>query len=149
MLTTVGTEDRLEDLLTDLVYLDHDAVAAYEAAIERLQDPSYRAALEEFRGDHVRHITDLGAILRSMGCEVPQQGDMKSLLTQGKVMIGGLMGDRAILEAMRTNEDDTNTAYQRAVQHRDVPAQTLQALERAREDERRHCAWILEQLRRS
>jgi hypothetical protein len=141
MVTTVGTEDRLEDLLTDLVQLDYDAVAA--------QDASFRSALQEFKSDHVRHIHDLGAILAAMGCEVPQEGDMKSLLTQGKVMIGGLMGDSAILQAMRTNEDDTNTAYQRAIQFPDAPPATHQVLERAREDERRHCAWILETLRRA
>lgn len=29
---------------------------------------------------------------------------MKALLTKGKVVIAGLMGDEAILQAMRTNE---------------------------------------------
>ena len=32
-------------------------------------------------------------------------------------MLGGLIGDKAILVAMKTNEDDTNTAYERAVNH--------------------------------
>ena len=32
--------------------------------------------------------------------------------------MAGLMGDEAILQAMRTNEADTNTAYERAIQFR-------------------------------
>jgi hypothetical protein len=45
-----------------------------------------------------------------MGRTPPKEGDMKALLTKGKVVIAGLMGDAAILQAMRTNEADTNTA---------------------------------------
>ena len=75
----------------------------------------YRNALAEFERDHLRHITELGDILSSMGRTPPKEGDMKALLTKGKVVIAGLMGDEAILQAMRTNEADTNTAYERAV----------------------------------
>jgi uncharacterized protein (TIGR02284 family) len=147
MVTTVGTEDRLEDLLTDLVQLDYDAAEAYQAAIDRLQNTEYRSALSGFKDDHLRHIREISDILTQMGLTPPGQGDMKSLLTKGKVVMAGLMGDEAILQAMRTNEDDTNTAYQRAVQHPNVPTGTLDALERGREDERRHCEWILGALR--
>jgi hypothetical protein len=35
--------------------------------------------------------------------------------------VAGLMRDKAILQAMKTNEDDTNTAYERAVKHDDAP----------------------------
>ena len=63
----------------------------------------------------MHHITELGDILSSMGRTPPKEGDMKALLTKGKVVIAGLMGDEAILQTMRTNEADTNTAYERAV----------------------------------
>ena len=49
---------------------------------------------------------------------------MKALLTKGKVVIAGLMGDEAILQAMRTNEADTNTAYERAVNFKGLQANT-------------------------
>jgi hypothetical protein len=39
-----------------------------------------------------------------MGRTPPKEGDMKPLLTKGKVVIAGLMGDEAILRVMRTNE---------------------------------------------
>ena len=60
--------------------------------------------MAEFKRDHLRHITELGDILSPMGRTPPKEGDMKALLTKGKVVIAGLMGDEAILRVMRTNE---------------------------------------------
>ncbi len=147
MTTTVGTEDKLEDLLTDLVQLDHDAVLAYDAAIERLGDSAHRSTLAGFRQDHLRHIDELGEALTALGRTPPREGDMKSWLTQGKVVLGGLMGDKAILQAMKTNEDDTNTAYERGVQHRNASPGLRAILTHGLEDERRHREWIVETIR--
>ena len=36
MVTIVGTESTLEDLLRDLIQLEHDAKDAYQAAIDRI-----------------------------------------------------------------------------------------------------------------
>jgi uncharacterized protein (TIGR02284 family) len=147
MVTTVGTEDKLEDLLADLIQLDYDAAEAYRAAMDRLEDPNFRSTLESFREDHLRHTQELGAILSGLGRTPPHEGDMKQVLTKGKVVIAGLLGDRAILEAMRTNEDDTVTAYDRAAKFHDAPMTAMKALERGRQDEHRHCSWILSTLK--
>jgi uncharacterized protein (TIGR02284 family) len=144
MATTVGTEDRLEALLADLIQLDHDAVLAYKTAIERLGNASHRSALAGFRRDHLRHIEELGDALAGLGGTPPKEADRKSFLTQGKVVLAGLIGDKAILQAMKTNEDDTNTAYERAVQHRNASPELRKTLEDALGDERRHRAWIIE-----
>lgn len=143
MVTTVGTESSLEDLLQDLIQLDHDAVEAYEAAIERLQDAGFRSALNGFCQDHLRHVEELGAQLSALGREPPKEGDMKSVLAKGKVVLGGLMGDKAILQAMKTNEDDTNTAYERAVKHDEASEEVREALSRGLADERRHRDWMV------
>ena len=147
MTTTVGTENTLEDLLEDLIQLDYDAADAYQAAIDRLENASFRSSLAQFKRDHLRHITELGDIVSSMGRTPPKEGDMKALLTKGKVVIAGLMADESILQAMRTNEADTNTVYERAVQFHGVPSDTRDVLQRGLEDERRHCEWILETLK--
>ena len=115
--------------------------------IDRLENSSYRTALTEFKRDHLRHITELGDILSDMGRVLPKEGDMKALLAKGKVVIAGLMGDESFLHAMRTNEADTNTAYERAVNFKGLQANTRDVLQRGLEDERRHCEWILETLK--
>lgn len=147
MATTVGTESTLEDLLEDLIALDYDAADADQAAIDRLENPGFKQTLREFKGDHLRHVEELGEILSGMG-RPPTEGDMKSVLTKGTVVIAGMMGDKAVLEAMRTNEADTNTAYERAVAHEGVPSTTLNVLQRGLQDGRRHCEWILDAQKR-
>ena len=146
MVTSVGTETDLVTLLTDLVQLDFDAVDAYQAAIDRLDNPEWRTTLASFREDHLRHTEELGEALRRLGVIPPSGGDIKSMLTQGKVVLAGLVGDEAILRAMLSNESDTNTAYERAVQFPDLDIGLRDSLEAALTDERRHAAWILNQI---
>jgi hypothetical protein len=79
-----------------------------------------------------------------VGRQPPAEGDMKSWLTQGKVVLGGLVGDKAVLQTMKTNEDDTNTAYECAVKHPDALGELHATLERGLADERRHRDWLVE-----
>jgi uncharacterized protein (TIGR02284 family) len=144
--TMVGKENKVSSLLNDLIELDYDAIEAYEAAIERLKDVNIRAQMERFCEDHRRHVMTLSPILSDMGMTPPLQGDIKRVLTKGKVVLGALMGDKAILMAMKTNEDDTNTAYDRAVGRSDLTVQLREILSRHLADERRHRAWIEAQL---
>lgn len=147
MVTTVGNEDSLEELLSDLITLDYDAIEAYEAAIERLEDGEARQQLGSFVQDHVRHTENLAPHLRSLRSEVPAGSGGKSLLTEGKVVIAGLAGDQAILKAMASNEVDTVTAYGRAVEHPEVPSEVREKLRRNLRDEERHKAWIEQRAR--
>lgn len=133
--------DRIKTL-KKLVHLDYDAIEAYDAAIERLEDPGSKKALREFRQDHARHTENLGAILRNLNEEVPSGPDMKRMLTEGKVVIAGLGGDKAVLRAMQANEKVTNTAYEKALQATGTDAATQDTLRHNLEDERRHKAWI-------
>jgi uncharacterized protein (TIGR02284 family) len=142
MVTTVGTEDKLDELLNDLIQLDYDAAQAYQAAIDRLDNPAFKAAMVEFKEDHLRHTRELGGCLSQLGREPPHEGDVKEIVTKGKVVIAGLMGDKAILQAMLTNENDTVTAYERAARFQDARADVRQVIQRACDDEVRHRAWI-------
>ena len=149
MVTTVGTEDRLEDLLEDLIRLDFDAAEAYRAAIDRLEDASCRATMAQFRDDHLRHTRELGDLLARFGRTPPKEGDAKEMLTKGKVVIAGLIGDRAIITAMKSNEEDTVTAYDRAAKFHDAEQAVIEAIERAQADEHRHREWMVETLERT
>jgi rubrerythrin len=146
MATLVGLQTSPVSLIRNIIELDYDAIEAYEAAIEKLEDPSFRAQMEGFCADHRRHVADLNPILERLGGIRVVQGDIKRVLTKGKVLIASLIGDRAVLLAMKTNEKDTNIAYERAVAHEGLDASTIAALYRNLGDERRHRAWIIETL---
>lgn len=142
MPTTVGTESNPADLLRNLLRLEHDAIAAYDSAIERLDDGAYRDQIASFRRDHEIHISELNRVAREVPVTPPQEGDMKQWLTTGKVALADLAGDSAILKAMKTNEDDTVMAYQQALENGAAIAEMRPVLEKGLSDERRHRAWM-------
>ncbi len=148
MATTIGKEKDVIELLCNLIELDYDAIEAYQASIERLKDPEAKRRMREFMGDHERHTQDLSRCVRELGGQPPKRGDIKRVLTKGKVVLGSLGSDRGILMAMKTNEKDTNKAYERATSRTDVPRNVREILLRNYEDERKHLRWIEEWLAR-
>lgn len=139
--TATDSKEIISDL-SDLIQLDYDAIAAYKSAIERLDKAEYKAKLTEFMGDHERHVKELGKAVRDEGGTPPTGGDALMILTKGKVVIAGLVGDKAILMAMRANEEVTNTKYEDAVET-GYPEQVQALLRKGLADERRHRAWII------
>ncbi len=71
MVTTVGTETAFSDLVTNLISLEHDAIAAYDSTIERLSDPELATRVAEFRQDHIQHLNTLQKIATSVNAEIP------------------------------------------------------------------------------
>ena len=142
MATTIGTEQTIEDLVRNLILLEHDAIAAYETTIERLESAEAKSEIASFLQDHRRHLAELDKMSAALGMEAPREGDAKQYLTTGKVAMAELMGDGAVLKAMKTNEDDTVTAYERASKHQDAVPESRAVFERAHQDELRHRAWM-------
>ena len=142
MVTKVGLQTEFVNALQDLLELEFDAVEAYDAAINRLEDEHYKSKLREFRGEHRVHIRELSAILQKHGKSVPTGPSGKQWLTKGKVVLGSLMGDNSILSAMRSNEVDTVTAYERLNEYNDKWPDSVEILKRGLNDERKHKAWL-------
>src|SRR5689334_15823951 len=100
------------DTLKSLRQLDIDAVHAYTSAIEQIDVSSIRSRLEQFRGDHERHITDLEPCIRRFGAEPdPRERDFKGFLIQGFTAIRSMTGTEGALKAMLGNEETTNAHY--------------------------------------
>jgi rubrerythrin len=142
MVTMVGTESTLPSLVENLLLLEHDAIAAYEQTIQRLENPSYKQKIAEFRADHDRHVQELTQLATAVGAKPYREGDAKQMLTTGKVALASIMGDSAILTAMRSNEEDTVTAYERASRHTEATPEARAIFERAHADELRHRDWM-------
>jgi rubrerythrin len=142
MVTTVGTETTFKDLVENLLLLEHDAIAAYDQAIKQLTNPDYKRTVSSFRSDHDRHVQELTQLASAAGATPHQQGDIKQMLTTGKIALASIMGDSTILAAMRTNEEDTVTAYERASHHAEATQDARRIFERAHADELRHRDWM-------
>jgi|SRR5690554_1001795 len=147
-MTTFVSSEEIVSGLNNLINLEYDAIAAYRAAIERLDTLTYKEKFSEFLRDHEDHITSLTNLVIDEGGIPEEGGDMMKILTKGKVVLANLAGDKAILKAMNANEKQTNSKYEEAVED-EYPANIEIELQKGLTDERRHKAWIeatLEQL---
>lgn len=138
-------DDMAEDL-GDILKLDVDAVQAYNEAIEKIENQSVRAQLSTYRDDHQRHVTDLTQAIRTLGKEPPSATqDIKGKLIEGMTSLRSSLGDDQALKAMRQNEQITNNTYEDAAS-KSWTADVAPIIERGLADERRHLAWIEQQL---
>lgn len=143
MTTLVGMQNNFADALRDLIELEYAAREAYKVAFDKLENKTYKDKIGEFMADHERHIKELGDVLRSKNEDVPDKSDAaKQFITKGKVILANLVGDRAILMAMRSNEIDTNTAYERMIIHENIWPETADLIKRNLNDERKHQNWL-------
>lgn len=145
MATMVGTQKSFTQAIKELVELDYDALGAYESAINNLENPEYKKKFEEFKLDHQRHITELSAFLSRCNETAPSGPDnMKKVLVKGKVELASLFGDQNILSAMLSNEEDTNTAYERinARIGESADKEIAKIIAGGLADERKHRDWI-------
>ena len=143
--TSSEHHNEIVEHLNGLIELDYDAVAAYQATIERLESAAFRQQLTEFKADHDRHVRELGQVVSALGGRPKSSGDAKQMLTKGKVVLAGLAGDEALLRAMKSNEDETNERYEKALDRCGPIAspQIRAVLERGLDDERRHRQWLV------
>ncbi|WP_062226844.1 DUF892 family protein [Aureimonas frigidaquae] len=142
MVTTVGTETTFEKLVENLLILEHDAMAAYESTIERLDDPQAKAKIGEFLNDHRQHVAELTRLASTLGIDAPREGDAKEWLTTGKVALASLVGDKTILKAMSSNETDTCTAYDEASRNAAASEEARGFFRKAYADEVRHKTYM-------
>ena len=138
MTTLVGTQTEFHEALYALCELDYDAMEAYQAAINRLEDQHFKEALAAYKADHQRHIDEVTELLKKHQKDYPDGPSAKQVLTQGKVVLAEMMGDKAILKAMLSNEEDTNSAYAKINSHENIWPEAKEILARGLADEKRH-----------
>jgi demethoxyubiquinone hydroxylase (CLK1/Coq7/Cat5 family) len=145
-----ASEAALVAELNDLIQLDRDAVHAYSLAIAQTGDRRLRVRLIEFRGDHERHIRDLGVLVESYGGRpAPLPHIPTGLLKLGLQAAGFAGGDAGMLLSLQANESQAREKYARhaAASARRSPV-VAEVLQRHAEDEAGHYAWVSDVLKR-
>lgn len=138
----MAVSQKLIDRMNDLVMLDHDAVEAYQQAIDRIDNAEAKTNLTKFQADHKRHIQDLSRLIGAYGGKAKERGDAKGFFIKGMTALRSMAGDEQALKAMRSNEKLTNEKYQEALDARDLPEDVRLVFQRNRDDEARHLSWI-------
>lgn len=138
----MAVSQQLIDRLNKLLMLDHDAVEAYQQAIDRMDSATCRNKLGEFQNDHRRHIDELKKCIAQFGGTPKDRTDVKGFFIKGMTSLQSMMGDEMALKAMQTNEKLTNRTYQDALDDLQMPEDIRLLVQKNRDDERRHLQWI-------
>lgn len=142
MATAVDIESDVIDMLNDLIQLEYASIQAYEGAIERLDSSEHQRQITEFKENRERHTRELDHLVRELQGKPVNGAVISNVVAAGKIALADLLGDKAVLKAMRRYEEDTNKAYERAAKRRDLPQPAVQVIQNALADERRHRDWL-------
>lgn len=133
--------------LNDLLQLDHDAMGAYEVAIEHLADRDHAAMIEGFRTDHERHIRSLNELIIRFGGEPKNEPHATAPLKKAIQRIAATGGDQAILTAWRANELQVRAKYDRYAQKAiQWPRDAKRLVDENALDEERHYDWVVDRM---
>jgi hypothetical protein len=136
------TNQEIGDELKRLIQLDVDAVLAYDRAITAVGEGHVASNLAAFRLDHQRHVLELSKALLDLGVNPPEaKPDLKGSILGGLTAVRSRLGTEQALQAMRSNEQLTNSSYATALA-KPFPDEVLELVRRNYADEQRHLAWI-------
>jgi rubrerythrin len=141
----IEIDDSDVNLLVALAEMDAEAAEAYRIAAEHTDEVHFRAKLEEFRGDHLRHVEAINRLLDEASvAEVSTELDEDSSAVTMLAASMGVMGVRASLLMMLANERLTLATYQ-AVSELPFEEGVAQLVSEHLADEERHLEWLVEQ----
>lgn len=137
------------DGLNDLLQLDHDAIAAYDVAIAKLEDRDHADQIAGFRRDHERHVRELNELVARLGGSPANHPHATGPFKTALQSLGGLAGDKGLLMAFRTNELAVRTKYDAYASKAMLwPPDVKRTIDGAALDEERHYAWVADVLQR-
>jgi ElaB/YqjD/DUF883 family membrane-anchored ribosome-binding protein len=135
--------------LNDLLQLDHDALGAYEIAIEKLEDRDHADQIAGFRRDHERHVRDLNEIIAGMGGTPKNEPHATGPFKKAMQSLGAVGGDRGLLLAWRANELQVRTKYDSYASRANLwPDAAKRVVDANALDEERHYRWVADVLAR-
>lgn len=144
--TMIGTEANTHKMIEHLLEYEYDVLEAYRSASGRLSHSQETATLASFEREHLEQIQNLAGITRTMGIRVPRAGDWHQIMTEGKVVLAGLVGELAVLRAVTHNERNVLNAYERAAARPDVPDEVRAVLALHRNRAQRRHKWLSERV---
>jgi rubrerythrin len=137
-----ATAEILEGL-NDLLQLDHDAVGAYQIAMEKLHDRDQADQIAGFRRDHERHIRELNELIADLGGTPKNHPHATGPFKLAIQSLGALAGDKGVLMAFRSNELLVRAKYDSyAARANHWPTHIKRIIDACALDEERHYSWV-------
>jgi rubrerythrin/ElaB/YqjD/DUF883 family membrane-anchored ribosome-binding protein len=144
-----ATTEEVLDGLNDLLRLDHDAIGAYDVAIERLDDRDFTSQIAGFKRDHEGHIEALNQLITELGGAPENKPHVTGILKKAMQAAGSIGGDKGLLIAWRANEYQVRSKYDAyASKAMHWPDNVKRLIDANALDEERHYHWVADVLDR-
>lgn len=127
--------------LNRLIENIHHMIIAYETAIPRLGNLSYKTRLGEFRQNYRQLVQELSKTVENYGgipVAAPESGKG---LSEGGLVVAEVGGDRAILETLRSSEEKIGIDYEK-IAGEIFPEEPLPVLRSGLSKIRHHREWF-------
>ncbi len=105
-----GKADTISSL-NELIRLNVDIISSLELALESASSPDFIEGLRDIVEMHERHIELLGEAVWQLGGMPVKEQDWRHWITEGRVFLGKLRGDRGLLEAVHAEEEELREVY--------------------------------------
>lgn len=140
------SRDAQREALEALRALDEEMAAAYQAAADVVGE-ALREQLLSFRGDHLRHVAELGGAIVAHGGKPDTIGGASPATLMARLaMVAGSVAPEAAVLSLLADEEVSTAAYETAL-YLALGDQATALLERNRADEQRHFEWLQARLR--
>ena len=133
--------ETFQGLVSGLILLERDAIGAYVRIVDRLEDAGAKEEIACFLQNRHRRLAELTKVVFSLKIGAPRECDATSYLTTGRITLGSLVGDGALLKAMASGESQTVAAYERASTHPEASPEHRALFEQALRDALQHSSW--------
>ena len=134
-------DETVRTMVADLILLERDATAAYVRILDRLVDAKSREKVGHFLENRQRRLAELTRMSFALRSGAPGEAVARHYLPTGRIALGSLMSDGAILNAMSVGEDETVAAYERASAHPEASLKSRTMFERCLRDALQHRSW--------
>ncbi len=124
MPTTVAQAGPEAQVVERAIALEYDCLAAYSEAAKLAQEPSLAQTLQQFAADCKRHIGLWQDRLKRMSSHEGKPSIITEPLNRGKVKMSSLLGDKAIMVAIKNNAADTCSAYEQVASRVELAPET-------------------------
>jgi hypothetical protein len=142
---STGADPVIEEL-NDLIQLEYDIIAAFQAAIDRLEAVQLRKHFVAFKADHESGTRDLAALVHALGGMPVAANDPALGLTRDNAFFAELADDKDIVRIMRASEEFTVKKYEKTLHklraHPEAAPDAAAVLHRNLCNEQLHCKWI-------
>lgn len=115
MVTLIGDERDLLEMLDNLLQLALDARESYDVALPGVDVDALRTMLKSFKADHQKQADALAALLTSRGRPPSAAPDDPQVAGLSAVAANDVTGDETILSTLARCEADAMAAYERGL----------------------------------